>query len=157
MIYLISHSNIFLKIGYTKNIHKRLSQLQTSNPIKLEVLHLIDGDVDLEKELHLLFKDFKTQGEWFVFNESILDYFKDKECLMWSEGLIPYEKVNVIGIIKSERLKNNMSLNSLAELYGCTSQSIYEIEKREIQGSITLNVLYKMAKLFNKKFEYRFI
>jgi hypothetical protein len=34
---------------------------------------------------------------------------------------------------------------------------MYEIETREVQGTITLKILYKMAKVFNKKFEYRFV
>jgi DNA-binding XRE family transcriptional regulator len=41
-------------------------------------------------------------------------------------------------------------------MYGCTAQSMSEIETREMQGRLTLSILYKIAKLFNKKFEYRF-
>jgi DNA-binding XRE family transcriptional regulator len=156
MIYLISYDNQFLKIGYTKNITKRLSQLQTSIPIKLEVLHLIDGDITLEKKLHFLFKDLRTQGEWFNFDNSILEYFVDKECLLWQHGFTNEEKIPVIGLIKHHRLNNNMSLDTLAKMYGCTAQSMSEIETRERQGRLTLSILYKTAKLFNKKFEYRF-
>jgi DNA-binding XRE family transcriptional regulator len=75
---------------------------------------------------------------------------------MWSEGFTASEKFSVTGLIKGERLKLNMSLDTLGEMYGCTAQSMHEIEKREIQGTLTLGILYKMAKLFNKKFEYRF-
>lgn len=156
MIYLISHENKFVKIGFTKNIHKRLSQLQTSSPVKLEVLHLIEGDVNLEKKLHLLFGNLVVSGEWFTFDDSILNYFKDKECLLWSEGFTPPEKNSLIGLIKTERLKNNLSLEALGEMYGCTAQSMREIEQREINGSLTINILHKIAKLFNKKLEYRF-
>jgi len=156
MIYLISYDNQFLKIGYTKNITKRLSQLQTSIPIKLEVLHLIDGDITLEKKLHFLFKDLRTQGEWFNFDNSILEYFEDKECLLWQNGFTNEEKIPVIGLIKYHRLSNNMSLDTLAKMYGCTAPSMNEIETRERQGRLTLSILYKTAKLFNKKFEYRF-
>lgn len=157
MIYLISHSNQYLKIGYSKNINKRICQLQVSSPVKLELLHLIDGDVSLEKELHLLFKDFRTNGEWFYYSDEILNYFKDKKCLLWREGYSPYKKREVSGIIKQERLNKKMSLASLGELYGCTAQSIKEIETREINGTITINLMHKIAKLFNKKFEYRFV
>jgi len=156
MIYLISHENQFIKIGYTKNINKRLSQLQVSSPVKLEVLHLIDGDVTIEKKLHVLFKDLRTSGEWFKFDSSILEYFADKECLLWKHGFTSEEKIPVIGIIKHHRLNNNMSLDTLSDMYGCTPQSMHEIERREMQGSLTLGILYKIAKLFNKKFEYRF-
>ena len=156
MIYLISYDNQFLKIGYTKNITKRLAQLQTSIPIKLEVFHLIDGDISLEKEIHVLFKDLRTQGEWFNFDNSILEYFENKKCLLWENGFVLQEKIPVIGLVKYHRLSNNMSLDTLAKMYGCTAQSMIEIENRERQGRLTLSILYKIAKLFNKKFEYRF-
>lgn len=157
MIYLISYDNQFLKIGYTKNITKRLSQLQVSSPVKLEVLHLIDGNTILEKKLHVLFKDLRTSGEWFNFDNSILEYFENKKCLLWENGFVLQEKIPVIGLIKYNRLNNNMSLDTLSKMYGCTAQSMSEIETRERQGRLTLSILYKTAKLFNKKFEYRFI
>lgn len=157
MIYLISHSNEYLKIGYTKNINKRLYQLQVSNPVKLELLHLIDGDLSLEKELHFMFKDLISNGEWFYFDKKIINYFEDKKCLMWQQGYEPYNKRDVSGIIKQERLNNKMSLSDLGELYGCTAQSIKEIESREVKGTITINTMHKIAKLFNKKLEYRFV
>ena len=156
MIYLISHSDTFLKIGYTKNINKRLSQLQISSPIKLELYHLIDGNVTLEKELHFIFRDLRTQGEWFHFDHSILQYFEDKKCLMWEHGFSTGEKFPVVGIIRQERLALNMSLDSLGQLYGCTRQAMHGIETSERQGRISIRILYKMAKIFNKKFEYRF-
>ena len=156
MIYLISYDNQFLKIGYTKNINKRLCQLQVSSPVKLEVLHLIDGNTILEKELHVLFKDLRTSGEWFSFDNSILEYFENKKCLLWENGFVLQEKIPVIGLVKYHRLNNNMSLDTLAKMYGCTAQSMCEIEIRERQGRLTLSILYKIAKLFNKKFEYRF-
>lgn len=157
MIYLVAHLDQFVKIGFTKNINKRLSQLQVSSPVKLELLHLIEGNVTLEKELHQKFKDFRVSGEWFNYDSSILEYFQDKKCLLWEYGFATEEKIPVIGLIKYERLSRNMSLDTLAQMYGCTAQSIKEIEQREMQGSLTLGRLYKIAKLFNKKFEYRFV
>jgi transcriptional regulator with XRE-family HTH domain len=76
---------------------------------------------------------------------------------LWEYGFTAEEKIPVIGLIKHERLSKNMSLDALGQMYGCTAQSIKEIEEREMQGKLTLGILYKMAKLFNKKFEYRFV
>ena len=157
MIYLISHQNEYLKIGYTKNVRKRLTQLQVSNPIKLELLHLIEGDSNLEKELHLLFQEYSINGEWFKYDNNILRYFQNQKCLMWEQGFTDYKRLPVIGKIKTERMKSNMTLHKAADLYGCTIQSMSEIEKREIKGTLTLSVLYKIAKIYNKKFEYRFV
>ena len=157
MVYLISHEDKFLKIGHTRNINNRLSQLQVSTPIKLELINLIKGDVNLEKELHQKFKELRVNGEWFVYDAKILNYFSSQDCLMWKYGFTPYEKMPIIGLIKTERLNRNMPMATLGELYGCSAQSIHEIEVREMQGKLTLNILHKMAKIFNKKLEYRFV
>jgi hypothetical protein len=63
----------------------------------------------------------------------------------------------IIGLIKTERLNEKMSMVVLGELYGCSAQSIHEMEVREMQGTLTLNKLHKIAKIFNKKLEYRFV
>jgi DNA-binding XRE family transcriptional regulator len=157
MVYLISHEDKYLKIGHTNDINNRLSQLQVSTPIKLKLIHLIKGGVNLEKELHQKFQDLRVNGEWFVYDAEILNYFSSHDCLMWEYGFKPYEKMPIIGLIKNERLNKNMPMSTLGELYGCTAQSIYEIEVREMQGKLTLNILHKMAKIFNKKLEYRFV
>jgi hypothetical protein len=157
MIYLISHEDKFLKIGHTRNINNRLRQLQVSSPVKLEVINLIKGDVNLEKELHNRFKELRVNGEWFVYDAEILNYFNSQDCLMWKYGFIPYEKMPIIGLIKTERLNEKMSMVVLGELYGCSAQSIHEMEVREMQGTLTLNKLHKIAKIFNKKLEYRFV
>jgi hypothetical protein len=157
MIYLISHEDKFLKIGYTSDINNRLSQLQTSNPIRLKVINLIKGDVNLEKELHSRFKELRVNGEWFVYDAEILNYFSSQDSLMWKHGFTPYERMPIIGLIKTERFNKNMSMAMLGELYGCSAQSIHEIEVREMQGTLSLNKLHKIAKIFNKKLEYRFV
>ena len=77
--------------------------------------------------------------------------------MLWQHGFTAEEKIPVIGLVKYHRLSNNMSLDTLSQMYGCTVQSMSEIETRERQGKLTLGILYKIAKLFNKKFEYRFV
>lgn len=157
MIYLISFEDKYLKIGYTTDIHKRLSQLQVSIPIKLNLIGLIEGGYNEENELHNIFNHLSESGDWFKFDISIINYFKSKKCLMWENGLIPIGSFPVIGLIKSERIKNNLSLQDLAELYGSTKQAIIDMENREIKGNITIKVMHKIARLFGKKFEYRFV
>ncbi|WP_168200871.1 GIY-YIG nuclease family protein [Allokutzneria sp. NRRL B-24872] len=56
-----------VKIGYTRNVARRLKGLQTSNPYKLEVLWHAPGDMRLEEALHKKFAKRRTQGEWFDF------------------------------------------------------------------------------------------
>jgi DNA-binding XRE family transcriptional regulator len=158
MIYLINFENKFLKIGYTNHIRKRLSTLQVSIPIKLEVLALIEGDYEKERELHKLFHHLSENGEWFQYDSIITDYFKSQRCLMWQEGITPKENnAPLVGLVKTERRRQELSLEEFAQMYGTTKQSILDIETREVQGRVTLNTLYKVAKVLNKKLEYRFV
>ena len=76
MIYFITDT-INIKIGYTKNsIEKRLQQLQTSCSNKLYILGWIEGDIELEKELHKKFSSSRIRynGEWFKPTDDLLEY-----------------------------------------------------------------------------------
>ena len=80
-VYVIrqTEENLY-KIGYTKNsdIAKRLSQLQTANPYRLEVVGSFQctGQAT-EKTLHSLFSEQCKRGEWFSLSlqdvQNILD------------------------------------------------------------------------------------
>lgn len=59
--YLICANNLY-KIGHSNNPKKRLSQLRVGNP-NCELITF--GKGISEKELHILYSDFRTRGEWF--------------------------------------------------------------------------------------------
>jgi len=67
VIYFIQAEDKAIKIGYTKHreIAQRLSTIQTSCPLKIEVLGVIEGEYPEEKELHFLFTQSRIRGEWF--------------------------------------------------------------------------------------------
>lgn len=74
-IYFIKDTkNNTIKIGITGNIKNRMSALQTSSPYKLELIKLIDGDINKEKELHLRFDKYRLSGEWFESSRELLEY-----------------------------------------------------------------------------------
>lgn len=77
-VYFIS-SDDKIKIGYTKNIKRRLKQLQTSNSSQLILLGYIEGDKNVEKQLHKRFAQYRIRenGEWFNCNDEILDYINE--------------------------------------------------------------------------------
>lgn len=79
MIYLIKveYKDVtLLKVGYAKNIKKRLSQYTTENPL-FELLDYREGDRKLEDFLHSMFKEYKFEKgkEWFYYNEFIVNNF----------------------------------------------------------------------------------
>lgn len=66
MVYFIQQGEAGpIKIGYTRNINKRLSQLQTANPEKLHLRLTIPGTFGTEKVLHDYLKPIHIRGEWY--------------------------------------------------------------------------------------------
>lgn len=66
MIYFIKRldSDGDIKIGYTERIDKRFSQLQVGNSKKLQLLFVMEGDINTEKHLHKIFKQYHIRGDW---------------------------------------------------------------------------------------------
>lgn len=80
MIYLIKaeETNLY-KIGYTAGKSKnRIKAMQTGCPHKLLVVEEVAGAVEKEKWLHKSFSEYRKQGEWFEFDEQIIDSVLDK-------------------------------------------------------------------------------
>lgn len=87
-LYLIEAKDIFLyKIGITKNVKKRIKNLQTGCPNKLSVVQIFESEKycgKIEKSLHKRFECYKQkemfnnlEGEWFDLpNEIIFDFKK---------------------------------------------------------------------------------
>ncbi len=65
-----------IKIGKSENVFERFKSIQTGNPIAKFVGYLSTENYDeLEKHLHLQFKDLKYRGEWFIQDSKITEYF----------------------------------------------------------------------------------
>lgn len=57
-----------VKIGFAANPLARLRQLQTSQPVKLRIIRVVEGDRTTEGALHQRFAAHRTVGEWFSFH-----------------------------------------------------------------------------------------
>ena len=97
MIYLIQSAYIdendnfhkALKIGYAKDLDKRLVAYNTHLP-SYKLLKTRDGDENLEKHLHIYFSRYRLSNhEWFEYDEKIIEEF-DKITL---ETILPVESV----------------------------------------------------------------
>jgi hypothetical protein len=65
-VYFI-RSGEYTKIGYTADLPKRMSTLQTANPERLELVHkiVIMYAEKVECDLHQMFAEYNVGGEWF--------------------------------------------------------------------------------------------
>jgi Meiotically up-regulated gene 113 len=71
MVYFILHGNKRVKIGFSVQVDRRLSEIQVSLPSKAKILYLTPGDTELEKRLHQLFAADRVSGEWFYYSPAI--------------------------------------------------------------------------------------
>jgi hypothetical protein len=59
-----------VKIGKSKNVAKRLAQLQTATPLPPQLLSVVHGDCEKNVHRHLECRGVKrTNGEWFEYND----------------------------------------------------------------------------------------
>ena len=67
-----------IKIGYSENLKSRISNLQTSSPEKLRLLHAIpaSGQQD-ETRFHEMFKHKRSHGEWFEYCSKIIAFIEE--------------------------------------------------------------------------------
>jgi hypothetical protein len=66
-----------IKIGFTKNLRKRMRSIQQVMPLtKLALIGSIEGDEDVESQLHVLFAGLHLAGEWFRDDPTLRDFIK---------------------------------------------------------------------------------
>lgn len=55
-----------VKIGHSKDVNARLSEMQCGNPYLLVARALLDGGNVTERSAHKQFDDWRISGEWFA-------------------------------------------------------------------------------------------
>lgn len=66
LIYFISNLKGSIKIGYTADLKRRLSEHQISNPDVLRTLYYIeDGDIAFEHHVQGVCERYHISGEWY--------------------------------------------------------------------------------------------
>lgn len=69
---------VVVKIGYSKDVNKRLADLQTASPFELYIHKVLPhkslGD---EKEFHRRFKHLNSYGEWFKVKKELAEFLSE--------------------------------------------------------------------------------
>lgn len=63
-----------IKIGTSVDPRKRLREIQTSHPSRLQIVGLIEGGIARERELHQTFAHLRLEGEWFALGPELIDF-----------------------------------------------------------------------------------
>jgi hypothetical protein len=128
MLYLIKlkgETNTLLKIGYTKNIDKRLKTYKTHNPL-IELIDIKEGSIFDESCLHNQLKEylFDNSKEWFIENDEIYNIWKSYNRKVLSEE--QEETILKIKIFKK--------LIELARLLNPKDSEYFQIYLGEVTG-----------------------
>lgn len=74
-VYFIqNHPGREIKIGRAVDPYRRLSTLSTGSPGATELIGILPGGADLERELHKRFAHLRLQGEWFSPGDDLLEF-----------------------------------------------------------------------------------
>lgn len=87
-VYLIEHENKY-KVGFSRNINKRIKSFNTSHAIPCKIISIIPGDSSLESFFHKRFSINRIKGEWFLKKPGILSEFKSfKDSVVFLPGYL---------------------------------------------------------------------
>lgn len=70
------------KIGKSKHVPRRVSELGIVLPYPIEIVHIIQTDYmnEVEHQMHSMFEEFHAQGEWFHLSREAVEWV----CERWS-------------------------------------------------------------------------
>jgi hypothetical protein len=74
-IYYVA-ANDRVKIGFAKNVKKRLAALSTTSPVPLVLLASHRGSQKKEREIHRLFAEYRLTGEWFRLDGELKEHIQ---------------------------------------------------------------------------------
>ena len=77
VVYFVSPGDDLVKIGHTTNLKSRVRTLQTGHSKPLEILLVLYGNRDFERQLHKRFSKQLKRGEWFRLSGEISKFIKD--------------------------------------------------------------------------------
>jgi hypothetical protein len=86
-IYFIQQENALYKIGFSKDVPKRLRELKIGNPDNLRIQYIIhDATIPLEHHIQEVCKAFVVEGEWF--QEAVINFLLEKSSPWFRENMI---------------------------------------------------------------------
>ena len=126
MLYLIKSQN-YIKIGFTDNLKKRLSEYNIHNP-DYSLLDTCTGNQDDEHLIHKLLKNYKHRNEWFHYNDYVIKIWNECKNVLNSGQLIDdlcISKEHVISFLPKETkiiealnyINSNKSIKNLREIF----------------------------------------
>lgn len=136
MIYFIANSySKSVKIGYSLSPKQRFSQLQIGNSYKLDLIGVMKGDREVERDIHNKFKKYHIRGEWYKLNDNIIKFITEYATIIKNRDNTFVRILELLGNKKTDILRY-LALNSNRE-------RIVFKSKREMSNE--LNISYAIV------------
>ena len=144
MIYFIqAGENKPIKIGWTNSIAGRYKHLQAANYEKLIILHLFEGNKQVETMLHHKARKYHIRGEWF--NREIL---RDKQIIDIISNSKPIKQKSKVKPIK--KTYSGVVVNNLKKLRETKGWSREQLARKMNVAVITIYVWEQGKKMHTK-------
>lgn len=78
-VYFLADSDYrYMKIGFSRNVERRLAAIQDGGPLALHLVDEFPGDVTDEQSVHAILKEHRLRGEWFE-PDAVFDFLEEAE------------------------------------------------------------------------------
>lgn len=74
-VYFLRGGNT-VKIGFSKNVSRRLEKLRNGNPESVFICKVVEGPISKEKAYHKRFAEYRVRGEWFELRGRLAKYLE---------------------------------------------------------------------------------
>ena len=95
-LYVIGNDTDRQKIGFSKDVEKRLKTLQTGNPDKLKIHYKIEcpsnKTISLEKKIHTELSYKRLKGEWFDMTPQEAMNYLEFARITWLDSYLIYTR-----------------------------------------------------------------
>ena len=140
---LTSEVSSYVKVGLVRDgedrgSEERASEHQTGNPRRLFIEKIVKTEVvsAVENMLHDHFANKRVSGEWFDFDEELL-----QECIDMAENFAADAKMSVTHFSRATELKNRVSTETKIE----PTLELIELHKEYLEAETSFNHCQKLA------------
>jgi hypothetical protein len=73
-VYFIENERGEVKIGHASDVARRAGHLRTANAHKLDIVGVIRGGVEMERQIHAMFSNSRFYREWFYKTDEMAEW-----------------------------------------------------------------------------------
>lgn len=157
MIYFVGFQD-YIKIGYTADPIRRLEAIKQALPGESVVYAIIEGNRELEKELHDTFAINRARGEWFYYNDTLMKFIREQKDVSERFGIYNGgAKYFDTDPITAHRMRLGLTQERLATILGISRQAVCKMEESARKGTVKLSTLQRVAEVTGYEYKHRFV